>query len=148
MNRSSGMLYLWPPTGSMAAAIADFRSGSTADVVVGAVSQLEEPVIDVHDTANVSLGGLSIYFGRGPGVLVNESSDVVISNSDIRSIGLMAINVSESTRILASNVTIDDAGNGGVYMYAGDRNTLTPGLVQVPRGSGCYNYDVFSVAML
>lgn len=131
VNRSSGMLYLWPPSGPMATAIADYRSGAAADTIVGAVSQIEEPVVNIRNTSNVSLGGLSIYFGRGPGVVVSASSDVIVSDSDIRAVGLMGVNISESSRVLVTNVTIDDAGNGGVYMYSGDRTTLTPGLAQV-----------------
>ena len=41
-------------------------------------------------------------------------------------VGLMAVNISGGHNCYLDNITIRATGNGGVYMNAGDRNTLTP----------------------
>jgi hypothetical protein len=42
-------------------------------------------------------------------------------------VGLMGVNVSEGVGVSLASLSVHDTGNGGVYLYGGDRVTLTPG---------------------
>lgn len=114
INRTSQKLYVWLPAAGEKSSLA------------GYVSMQSSPLLQVHGAKNMSFHDLSLRYGRGVGILLNESVDIVVQNVEVAMVGLMAVNVSGGFGCLLHNLSIHDVGNGGVYLTAGDRITLTP----------------------
>lgn len=74
----------------------------------------------------MSFHNLSLRYGRGVGILLSESVGVVLEGVEVAMVGLMAVNVSGGAGCRLQNLSVHDVGNGGVYLTAGDRATLTP----------------------
>jgi hypothetical protein len=151
VNRTSMKLYAWLPSPSAAAVRARWEaeeagaerelslsssSSSSAgaaatraaipDPVVAFASLTEAPLVTLTDTHTIDFAGISFRYGRGPGLTLVNSSSITVQDGAIEAVGLMAVNVTDGTGLLLQNVSIADTGNGGVYLYAGDRATLAP----------------------
>jgi len=87
---------------------------------------VDAPLIGGDGVANVGFTNLSLRYGRGAGVGFNNSVNVTVADVEIAMVGLMAANVTWGANVSITRVDIHDTGNGGVYMYAGDRASLTP----------------------
>jgi hypothetical protein len=110
-------MYAWlPPDGG---------GGAPADVV-GALSGAGNGV-DIVGASFLTLANVSVQFAQGVGISVRGSSNVVIDNVTVSCVGLMAVNITDGSSNVVTRSRLRDAGNGGAYLYAGDRATLTRG---------------------
>jgi hypothetical protein len=117
IDRAAGKLYAWLPAAAAAA---------PADTVVAWASLLEAPLVSLAGAAGQSVANVSLRYGRGVGLSIADSTDVTVSGVEIAFVGLMAANVSGGARVALANISVHDTGNGGVYLDAGERATLTP----------------------
>jgi hypothetical protein len=69
---------------------------------------------------------VAFLFGRGIGVNAVNASGVALQGVEVAFVGLMAVNVSGGVDVALTNLSVHDTGNGGVYLYAGDRTLLQP----------------------
>jgi len=93
----------------------------------------------------VTLSGLDFRFSRGIGVNVASSTAITIDSVSLYAIGSTGVNVTDGANVtvqvssvrrwclcssravtFAQNSVLSGLGNGGVFVYAGDRATLTP----------------------
>jgi hypothetical protein len=132
LDRSSGMLYFWPP--------APLSQGSVR------VSIVEQPLIRLRDVSYVTFRGLTIECTRGDGIRIEGGSDDVIDRCTVRNVGDSAVVVRGGTNHQVTRCDIYNPGDGGISMSGGDRNTLTPAghlaennrLHHIARWSKCY----------
>ena len=118
INRTEGVLYVWLPQAPPPAA--------PPTTIVGYVSMQEAPLLDLQGVAGHSWVNASFLLGRGVGVSAVDCADLEFSGVEVASVGLMGVNVSGGTGVAFRSLSVHDTGNGGVYLYAGDRVTLTP----------------------
>jgi hypothetical protein len=111
-NRTSSILYVWPPT--------PITTGPMGYLSLGA------DILQLNDVSDVSFEGIDFRFGRGAGVNLNNSTNVNLAGITVHDVGNMGINVTGGSNVIISNASVQYAGNGGINMYAGDRTTLTP----------------------
>ena len=152
VDRSSGILYVWPPGG-----LADARIS---------VSVLEEPLIVLDHVSFCTLRGLTIEDGRGIGVYVEGGERDEIVDCVIRNVGTVGVMFGKGARQTAqltpdgranepasrevgsfqsllyqntvwdrdagkdqviSGCEIYNTGSGGIILGGGSKKTLTPG---------------------
>lgn len=134
LNLTSQTMYAWLPP-----------LNASGHVIVGALSGAGD-VLDVTNAQYLVFDGLFLQFARGAGVVMTNASGIIVRNCVISNVGIMAVNVTDGGNNTVAATTIRDTGNGGVYVYAGDRVTLTPAnvsvvnsdITRVNRYTGCY----------
>ena len=114
LDRSSGILYFWPP--------APLDQGKT---LVSVMPHL----VRMKGASHVTLRGLNLEACRGSAVLVSEGTGVHIVGCTIRNVGSWAVEISgRKSRVVGCDIY--ETGDGGIIFPGGDRKTLTPaGLV-------------------
>jgi hypothetical protein len=112
LNRSTGMLYWWPP-------------GNVNDLEI-MVSMLEEPVLKVQSANDLQFIDLEFGMGRHDAVAVNSGSHVTFDRCRFFGAGNDGVRIEGSNHsVLRSEVV--DTGDHGIWMKGGDRPSLTPG---------------------
>jgi len=149
INRTSGMLFVWLPAGpastfwsiapwsspvvdgeravqATAEALAKMRreQGKYSDPIVGMLS-VNGTLVDLQGAQFLTFDGVVVEFGRDVGVRAENTSGVVFSNGVIQNVGNMAVNVTRGENFLIDSSTIRNGGNGAIFLYAGDRPSLT-----------------------
>jgi len=112
LDRSSGILYLWPPH--------DLRRA----LVV--VSLLDGPLVQMAGTSFVSLQDLTLEATRAELVSVAGGTGGVLDGLTLRDAGTTAA-VLSGTGHLVRSAHVYGTGGGGVVLSGGDRRTLAPG---------------------
>ncbi len=112
IDRTAGILYLWPP--------ADLAS---ARIVL---STLKAPLVLLDHTSHVTLRGFIIEAGLGDGIEVRDGSDNRIEMCQVRNMRFIGIRVLGGTEHRVVGTQIHDTGTGGLLLEGGDRKTLTP----------------------
>lgn len=112
LDRSTGRLYLYPPTPL-----------DNADL---AVSLLEDPLLDVRDASHLRFVNLIFEHVRGNLALADDVTDVVFVGTTFRGSGADAIRINGSNSGL-DRCVVTDSGGAAVRLQGGDRPTLTPG---------------------
>ena len=97
------------------------------------VSRLASVVV-ATGVANVSFVGIEIRHARGGGVVVVDSTDVTLAACTVADHGMMGLNVTGGARCGITDSDVVANGDGGVLLFGGDRQTLTP--------SGHYAHNV------
>lgn len=110
LDRASGILYFWPPAPL-----------SAGDVEVSTVPSL----LITKGKSNIHVAGMTFEMAYGDAVLVQGGSGVVIERSTIRNIGGRAAAVGGRDNHLR-DIDVYDTGEGGIYLWGGDRQTLQP----------------------
>lgn len=92
---------------------------------------LEGPVIAITGCQNVTIEGIYVQNGRGEGISISKSSDIVIDRCTIRNVGNTGVSIDRSQKEAGHdngvrNCLIYDTGSGGVILCGGDRKTLEP----------------------
>ncbi len=82
-------------------------------------------LLSVDDAANITFDGLSFRGARGAGVVIRNSTGIVISNGGITDCGMSAFNVTGGSNCGLLNVDVVWCGTGGAVLEGGDRQTLT-----------------------
>jgi len=109
LDRSSGILYFWPP--------ATIREG---DVEVSMVSSL----FVVKGARSLKLSGITLDTARGDALAIEAGTNIQVENVTVRNVGGRAANVQGSDNHF-TNIDVYDTGEGGVYLWGGNRQTLT-----------------------
>lgn len=110
IDRTTGMLYLYPPEGF----------SENTDI---RISQLGEHLIRMESTKNIVFENIKIDSGRAGGIRAVGADNVVIKNCEISGIGTDGIYIS-GTNNTVKNSYIHDIGSIGINMNGGDYNNL------------------------
>lgn len=128
----SGILYVWFPDASFA----------QADIEV---SLMENPIMVLSYTSNVTLRGLTFGYSRGMGLFINNTRNTVVEGcafTDLGTVGLSTYkqylpvnnhywtgptpNIPYTTNLLVDHCTFTGTGTGAVFIDGGNRATLAP----------------------
>jgi hypothetical protein len=112
VDRTSGMLYVWPSAPLAGAEIL--------------ASMLEAAVVRFDGARHITLRDLVIEASRGPLLTVDHGDHIRIENSTLRNAGQFAAHLAGSDNTL-DHCTIQDCGEEGVRLSGGDRASLTAG---------------------
>ena len=96
VDRTSGMLYVWPPGDVSKARIS--------------VSMLDEPLVVLDHTSYCSLRGLTIEEGRGIGVYLEGGQGNEIADCVVRNVGTVGVMLGQGAR-QTSQITVDGYAN-------------------------------------
>ena len=110
VNRSTGMLYFWPPSGP---------AGHETYA-----SLLEVPLVRLTGTQNVILRDLTFEMARGDLLAVAGGDHNRVLHCLLRNAGNYAAKISGS-RNGVSGCEVANPGDGGIVLSGGDRATLT-----------------------
>lgn len=154
IDRSTGMLYFYPPTGGL----------ETIELSI-----TEEPLLVFRDASFIRVRKITFECGRGMGVYMEKGRENVLDSCVFRNLGMMAVTIGEGIEPFGqlrlsgtgtpvsgkvgslyghlydntvfnrqggkghviSNCTIYDTGSGGIILGGGDRRTLEKGNNQV-----------------
>jgi N-acetyl-beta-hexosaminidase len=125
LDRSSGILYFWPPS--------DIKGSSIM------VSVLEEPVICLEGVTNINFTGFIIEAGRGIGIYMERGNANLIAGCTVRNVGTTGIFMGQGARQTVPYITHEDYEGVPVSRYAG---SLQAHLYKYPawdRGAGTSN---------
>jgi hypothetical protein len=109
INKATGMLYVWPPSGF-----------SDAEIVV---SVMETPLIQVDGARDVTVMGLEVLGARGNLARVNSGERVVFSQCRFSGSGADAVIIDGVNNGL-HRCEVADAGSTAVRLNGGNRATL------------------------
>jgi len=146
INRTSNMLYVWPPSGPSSPywqispwgkpvvnPVSSLKTielnrisqvSSISDTVIGELS-LNDDLIILDNTGYLTFDGLIFTTAREAAFISQNSTSIHIVNSIIENLGSMAINASAGSGFSIDSSVVRHAGNGAIFYYAGDRVTLT-----------------------
>lgn len=110
LDRASGILYFWPPAPL-----------SPGDVEVSTSSSL----LITKGKNNIHVTGITFEESRGDALVIHDGRGVVIEHSTIRNVGGRAAIVDGKDSHLR-DLDVYDIGEGGIYLWGGDRKTLQP----------------------
>ncbi|MBL7132632.1 MAG: right-handed parallel beta-helix repeat-containing protein [Phycisphaerae bacterium] len=131
LDRTSGVLYLYPP-GAMAKARI-------------AVSMLAEPMVTLKGASHVTLRGLTFEVTRGSAVAIRGGTDNLVAGCTVRNVGTSAVQirplaerrdgpvrletgdpVKDGRRNGVVGCDLYEIGTSGISLVGGDRRTLAP----------------------
>lgn len=108
LDRRTGLLYFWPP--------ALLKPGELEVSVLTALFVLK----GAH---HFHLSGVTLEMARGNALSINAGQHILIENVTIRDVGGRAANI-QGAESRFDNLDIYDTGDGGVYLWGGDRKQL------------------------
>jgi len=123
LNRTSGLLVIVPPPGGLAPGSGGLPPHEAAGPAT--VSVLRSAVVRVEGASAVSLTGFRVAYGNGPGVQALGTEGFSFGSGVVENVGMMAFNVSGGAGALIDGVEVGATGSGGVFLFGGDRDTLT-----------------------
>jgi hypothetical protein len=112
IDRTAGVLYLWPPSQVRGARIV--------------LSTLNAPVLVLNDASHLVVRGFIVEAGLGNGVDVAGGRDNRIEGCQVRNTRQLGIRVSGGFGHRVDGCSIHDTGTGGLLLEGGDRKTLVP----------------------
>jgi hypothetical protein len=112
IQRNTGMLYVWPPSGF-----------TNAEVFV---SVLESPMVHVTGARDITLDGLALIAARDNLIQVDSGTRVKFNNCRLLGTGTDAASISGTSNGL-NHCEIAYAGGKGVVLSGGNRSTLAQG---------------------
>ncbi len=113
LDRTSGLLYLWPPAGF----------GSYSEVVV---SLLETPLVRVDKAAHLGFRDLVFEAVRGKLVEAKDCTGLAFVRSTFRNAGDSALRLENMTAATVQRCRLLDCGAAAVWLSGGDRKQLVP----------------------
>ena len=116
LDKTSGMLYFWPPQPS--------AGGQRAEAVL---SLLDQPLVKFTSASYITVKGVTFEAGRADGITIQGGTGVLLRGCQIRNIGDRGVGIDSGFRHGVVDCDIFDTGDGGVSVNGGDRKTLTPG---------------------
>ena len=111
LDRSRGLLYLWPP----------------AEINEADVSMLESPLVELDSCSWTRIEGMTFSYGRREGIRIRGGHDNAVSGCVFANLGGDAATIEGGFHHGIVYSSIHDVGLGGILMKGGDRKTLTPG---------------------
>lgn len=130
LDRSRGILYLWPP-----------EDPARARVVVSAA----ETAIKAQAISHIRFESLTVEAVRGNAIHVTNPKDVLFSNCIVRNAGGVGIVIANGERCTVRDCEVYNVGRAGVSISGGDRLTLTPSNNQV---LGCHIHNYGRIARM
>ena len=127
LERSTGMLYFWPP------------AQLTGSEIM--VSRLEESLIEVNDAKHVYFQDITFELGRADIVNVYNGDDIRFSGCTVRNAGANGIKIS-GTNNSVTNCQIYNIGATAITINGGDRTSLTYGNNLVSNNN-IYNFGLW-----
>jgi hypothetical protein len=103
-------LYFWPP--------ADLGGSFELSVATS--------LLTVTGAEGISFAGLDLRGARGVGVVIVNSSGIILANATLSDTGMNTVNITGGHACGVSNMTLLRGGTGGVVLDGGDRQTLSP----------------------
>ena len=132
VDRTSQLLYFWP-----------LRSDTRQEIIA---SVLETPMIVLNNVSWLTIAGLTLECTRGAGVEIIDGAHARIAGCTVRNIGTVGVSIgrlvptilgecqgntlytgSAGHRNGVQSCLIERCGDGGVYLFGGDRASLSPG---------------------
>ena len=113
LDRSTGILYFWPP--------ADIHSAETV------VSIMDTPLLATQGASYLQFRDLRFEVTRGDGIVITGGTHDIVSHCVIANIGNRAVSIVGGSNNGVEDSEIRDTGDGGILLEGGDRKTLTPG---------------------
>ncbi|WP_054023594.1 right-handed parallel beta-helix repeat-containing protein [Bacillus sp. FJAT-28004] len=113
LDRTTGILYLYPPSDVQQAKIV--------------LSLLDEPLIKLQGASYIKLEKLELGYTRSSAIEMVGGTDNLIAGSTIVQTGGFAVVIDGGTNNGVISSTISDTGIGGISLAGGDRISLTPG---------------------
>ncbi len=110
LNRSTGMLYFYPPV--------------VSDEGVVNLSLFADTMIRLNNTSNVRIEGLSFEFSRGKAVEIEKGASNLINNCTIKNFSGDAVVIKGGVNNGISGSEIHTIGAGGITLSGGDRERL------------------------
>lgn len=112
IDRSSGILYFWPP--------ADMTGASTE------LSTIDEPLLLLTNANDITIRGFTMEAGLGDGVLISGGNYDRIESCEVCNIRELGIRVAGGKEDSVIACSIHDTGTGGLVLEGGNRKALTP----------------------
>jgi hypothetical protein len=113
LDRSTGLLYLWPTAGFASAEVQ--------------VSVLNGPLFLLNGASYVTLQGLQLESTRSSLIVVSGGNNNTFQQMVLRNAGTSALSIQGGTNHRLSQSYVLDSGEDGVILVGGDRKTLEPG---------------------
>ncbi|MBI4417129.1 MAG: right-handed parallel beta-helix repeat-containing protein [Ignavibacteriales bacterium] len=113
LDRSTGMLYFWPPA-----------SLDTGDCTV---SMLEEPLVVLEKANHIVLRGFIFEQARAEGIRISGGTGNQIAGCTFRQLGGEAVTIIGGADNTIVSCDLYDLSQGAIRLTGGDRKTLTPG---------------------
>ena len=112
LDRSSGILYFWPP--------------SPIGESDAAVSIFEDVMVSFENTSHVTFSGITFECSRGSAVNISGGSNNTIAGCTFLNLGQTAVNINGGSDNGVLSCDIYDVASGGVDLHGGDYKTITP----------------------
>jgi len=122
LDRSSGMLYFWPP---LLAKREDHAQQSPIEIGQAFVS-VTGMLLQLESVSNVEFRGLSFEGCRQTAVVIRGGENNRVSKCVFRNIGNKAVSIAGGKNHGVVGCDISETGDGGISLSGGDRKTLTP----------------------
>jgi len=122
LDRKNGILYFWPP-----------QSLNKGKVMVSILRDM----MTMQEVSYANIVGLTFECSQASGINISGGQNCRIAKCTLRNLGSAAINITNGLKHEVYGCDMYNLGNGGVNVYAGDRNTLTPGGINV---ENCHIY--------
>lgn len=115
VDRQSSRVYFWPP--------APLKDG---DVEVSVAQTL----LETNNVIDLALHDLTLDIARGDALKLQGGGNLSVERLSVRNAGARAI-MSTASNVRFRALTIENTGEGGIVIFAGDRNRLVAGNVVV-----------------
>ncbi len=112
LDRNTGILYCWPPC-----------EVAKAEIIF---PELQVPMIQLDNTQNVELRGLTCEASRAGAVVINGGSHNTVAACTLRNLGTTAVDIRGGTDNGVRGCNIYQVAAMGVNVEGGDRKTLVP----------------------
>jgi hypothetical protein len=113
LDRSRGVLYLWPPSNPNRATVE--------------VSMLAAPFVELDGVAHVAFRGLTWATGRDDGLRIRGGERCLLAGCTVRNLAGDGVVVEGGKGHGLLGCDIYNMGRGGAILRGGDRRTLAPG---------------------
>jgi hypothetical protein len=114
LDRTTGILYLYPPTG--------FDQNAKIQL-----SYMTDSIVAMNNAVYVNFDGIIFEATTGSAFEINGANHNLINNCTFRNIGKKGIVINSGTDTGITNCNIYQIGKGGVSITGGERTTLTAG---------------------
>lgn len=111
LDRAAGRLYVWPKGGR----------GGSADFTLSAFSS---PFIRMRGMHDVRIEGLTLEYGRGTGVIMEDCRECVFAGNVVRRFGGNGMIASRCRNTTVSDNVFRVFGHGALDLSGGERKTL------------------------
>ncbi len=125
LDRSSGTVYLYPP--------------SDPEKAVVELSVAAFPFLQMGKVSHLTMQGLTWELGCADGIIIRNGDHCLLAGCTVRCFGGNGVGIIGGTNHGLRSCDIHSMGRGGVVVSGGDRKTLTPGRHSI---ENCEIYDL------